>query len=277
PAEAEYKAVLKELGSPEKLALEYGRSDRHLIGPRWYDMYFKLLKQLLLIVPPIIAVIAGIAHFAESKVIMESIISGIGAALETGVHIAFWTTLTFAVFEYMGVKPESMASEWSLDDLPELSSPRQIPVADSIAGMVMSMVFAAVVVYAVSLPALWTQQAHSTLNPELWQGWVQGFLALSAASLVLEFAKYKIGNWTTALAVANVLLCAVWAAFISFVILTQDVVNPALITEAQAKAGETNLQEVLDWTLGISVVVTILSCIWSAGDSIYKAVILRRG
>lgn len=278
PTTADYKAVLKELGSPDKLAREYGQSSRYLIGPRWYDMYIRLLKQLLVIVPPIIAVIAGLAHFADSRVIMESIISGVGAALETGVHIVFWTTMTFAVLEYLGVKPESMtSSEWSIDDLPELPGPRQISVVDSIAGMVMIAVYAAVVVYAVSFPAWWTEQSHSTLNPALWQGWVQGFLGLIVVSFALEFAKFKSGNWTPVLAAANVVLNIAWATFISFVILTQDVVNPALMTEIQAKTSETNLQEILDWTIIISVVVTVLGCAWSAIESVYKAVIFRRG
>src|SRR5690606_3729698 len=53
--EAAERAVLTELGDPERLAVDYLDRPLQLIGPRYYLTWWRLLKLLLAIVPASVA------------------------------------------------------------------------------------------------------------------------------------------------------------------------------------------------------------------------------
>lgn len=277
PSDADYKAVLTELGAPEKMALEYGKTNQYLIGPRYYDMFLRALKHVLLIAPPIVALIVSMINIVEAEPIIKAIIGGVGAGLSVAIHVVFWVIAVFVVLERTGVKLDGDVKSWNVENLPELPKKRQVSVVDSVAGIVMILIFMGAVVFASSQPAWWTGMTESLLNPGLWNGWVQGFLALSVASLLLEIAKLRIGNWIVPLVVVNVFLAVAWAVFISIAVLTQTVVNPEFITEVQANGAEGDFAEAARWTAGMAVAVAIGGSIWSAVESIYKAVQLKRG
>ena len=99
PHDAAERAVLTELGDPDKLAAGYTDRPLHLIGPRYYLDWWRLLKLLLLIVLPAAAFGIGLAQTLAGQPIGSIIGSLITTLLSVAVNLCFWTTLVFAVIE----------------------------------------------------------------------------------------------------------------------------------------------------------------------------------
>src|SRR5690606_25066648 len=55
-------AVLTEMGDPAVLAAGYAERPLQLIGPRYYLTWWRLLRRLLFIVPPIVLGISALAQ-----------------------------------------------------------------------------------------------------------------------------------------------------------------------------------------------------------------------
>ncbi|MFB8768399.1 permease prefix domain 1-containing protein [Nocardiopsis alba] len=105
PATAEREA-LTELGDPETLAREYGELPRHLIGPALYPDYVRLLRALLAILAPLALALLFVDRFESGAGGLGEI--GVEAAVvlvTVTVHVAFWTTLVFAIIERAPRRP----------------------------------------------------------------------------------------------------------------------------------------------------------------------------
>ncbi|WP_104134626.1 permease prefix domain 1-containing protein [Cryobacterium sp. Y62] len=112
-ADAE-RAVLTELGDPALLAAGYGDRPLHLIGPRHYLTWARLLRILLTTLPLITFIGAALVESFSNDSIGEIIATGIPAGLSVGVPVAFWVTLVFAVLERIGI---TTAAHWNVDHL----------------------------------------------------------------------------------------------------------------------------------------------------------------
>lgn len=272
------ESVLQELGNPETLAAKYTQTKQYLIGPKWFDVYFPLLKKLLYIVPPIVAIVISVINiFIENVSPVPAIINGVGGGVVAAIQIAFWTTLTFAVMERLGANPDEMhtQSAWTPKDLPELPQKRQISRIDAIAGMVMITIGGIWIGLAPTISMQWWQIDKPLLNPELWSFWVPVFLGLSLLLLAQELMKLKIGNWVLPLVISNIILNILIATSIVTLITTQQVINPSLI-DVFVEKGAQDLHNALLWTGAITVIITLLSCVWSAGESVYKFIQRRK-
>src|SRR5699024_5650275 len=181
PASAE-RAALTELGDPAILTAEYADRPLHLIGPRHYLAWRRLLRLLLWIVPA--CAVAGVAigqalvQAPLGTVIGQAIAVGIGAV----VHVSFWVTVVFMILERTGTET---GTAWDLDQLPAQDS-RTTSRSDAIA----SVAFAGVGIGAV----LWDQlrgliridgERLPLLNPELWPAWSIAMLGLLLLEAVL--------------------------------------------------------------------------------------------
>src|SRR5262245_25080335 len=98
PAEAE-TAVLTELGDPYRLAA--GSADRrlYLIGPALFVDHRRVLTALLAAVVPIVTVVVGLVKAFDNSGPVDAVLGALGTGVTTALHIAFWTTLAFAVLE----------------------------------------------------------------------------------------------------------------------------------------------------------------------------------
>ena len=209
PAEAAERAVLTALGDPDKLAA--GMIDRplHLIGPRYYLDWWRLLKLLLWIVPPIAAFGIALGQTLAGAPIGAIIGTTIGGTLTVIVHLAFWTAFVFFLierYEVGGAKEGGVSNPWTLDDLPEVHATRA-RFADMVVNLVFLALAAAVLVWdqlfgLVYLDGRWM----SFLDPGLWPGWMGGLLIVLAVEAAFQVVLYVRGRWTVGLAVANTVL-----------------------------------------------------------------------
>lgn len=209
PTAAEH-AALAELGDPERLAATYVDRPLHLIGPRYYLDWLRVLKILYLVVLPIV-----LAGLAAGALIGDDGFGGligavVGGGLTVAVHMAFWTTLVFVMVERAERRDDftgtPMLGPWKPEHLPALPSPRSQSRTDLVTSVVWQLVLGAAWVWlATSWFLAGRLEGEPLFDPDRWRPWLPWFLAVVVAEIVFEFVLYRRG-WSRPMAVVNALL-----------------------------------------------------------------------
>ncbi|MEU8254695.1 permease prefix domain 1-containing protein [Micromonospora inaquosa] len=221
------REVLTELGNPDVLAARYADRRLQLIGPAYYLVWLRLLKLLLSFIPALVGTIVAIVEAAEGKG-FGAIGPGIFTAIQVAVQIAFWLTVTFAIIERTQATVDLPG--WTVDQLPAAPVRPGIPLADTIASVIM------LVLTIGYLPFQHYQSwVHGTdgdnipiLDPGLWRFWLPALIVVLVASLIFEVVKYRIGRWTWALFGTKALLDLAFAVPLAWLALSDRLLNPAL-------------------------------------------------
>lgn len=283
PAVAE-RAVLSELGDPAALAASYAERPLHLIGPKYYLTWWRLLVLLLWIVPPVavvgVIIASAIADAPIGDIIGQAISVGITAAL----HVAFWTTLVFVILERSGA---DTGVRWSVDALAEVSDDGA-GRKDLIASLVFLGILAGALVWdrfvgfvrfargEVDVSAGLGAQTESmpVLHPDLWPWWISAALALIVLEALLAVAVYARRGWRPGFAAANSVLAVVMAAGIIFLAVTGQLINPELL-EVTLYRGDvpTDVGRILTVIL-VAGVIGVTA--WDIADGWRKALRARR-
>ena len=269
------RAVLTELGDPDKLAAGYTDRPLHLIGPKYYLEWWRLLKLLLWIVLPAAAFGIALAETLEGQPI-GSIIGGVVVTLiSVAVHLCFWTTLVFVIVERTGARAGSF-SEWSVDQLPE---PRQrgVGFADLIVSLVFLALAAGAVIWDLTIgfvPASVSGAGEPLpfLNPALWPWWIAGLFVLMALEATLAVVVYLIGRWTPALALANAVLALAFAVPALLLLSQGQLLNPEFFPTVVG-AGGAEVAAIVNVVFGFGIV---LIAVWDIIDVVLKTVRSRR-
>lgn len=270
PSAAE-RAVLSELGDPGILAAGYADRPLHLIGPKYYLVWWRLLKLLLWIVPACVFGGVVLGQLLDGAPTGEIIGTAVVATLGSVVHIGFWVTLVFVILERAGT---DTGVKWSVDQLPE---PTQNGAgrADAIA----SIIFLLLGVGAVFWDALFGffptgGDPIAILDPGLWPWGITFFFVLFAAEALLAVVVYAKRRWTVGAAVVNTLLAAVFAAWSITLLLQGALINPEFLSFVFTDNGVT------DETMRILTVITgfglIAFPIWDIVDGWIKTARARR-
>ncbi len=233
------RAVLTDLGDPAILAAGYADRPLHLIGPKFYLTWWRLLKLLLWIVPACamvgVAIANGIADEPIGRIIGETVVVGI----TTIVHVAFWTTLVFFVLERTGA---DTGVRWTVDSLPEAQEDGT-GRKDLIASLIFLGLAAGALFWDRSIGfALFSRDsvdvgvglgsqtsAVAILNPDLWPWWTGGAFVLMGAEALLAIAVYARRSWRPGLAVLNTVLAIVFAAGAVYLVATGQLMNPEFL------------------------------------------------
>jgi len=233
PGDAE-RAVLTELGDPGILAAGYADRPLHLIGPRFYLTWWRLLKLLLIIVPVCVLGAVALGQTISGAAVGEIISSSIVAAGGAIIHICFWTTLVFVVLERTG--SSTSIDEWDVDRLPEIT--------DDGAGrneLIASLVFLGLAVGAL----LWDRlrgfvpgETLPILNPNLWPWGIGILFALIAAEAVFAVLVFRRRGWSTSLAVVNTVLALAFLAWALVLLVRGELVNPEFLSHVAAAGGD---------------------------------------
>lgn len=217
PLEAE-RRVLTGLGDPEVLAAGYADRPLHLIGPRYYLMWRRLLKLLLLIVPSTAVGGVIIGQLLAGASLGQTAGQAAVAGITTIVHVAFWLTVVFAVFDRTGA---DLGVTWSVDRLPEVQS------ASLDRGSLMgSMVLALMVILAMAWDGLFglVRMDNTRLplfGPDFWPWMGGGVVVLMLGEVAVSLHILRGGQWKVPHAVAKTVL-ALALATILLVPLSQD-------------------------------------------------------
>ncbi|MBD3940338.1 hypothetical protein IF188_01325 [Microbacterium sp. NEAU-LLC] len=270
-AESAERAVLTDLGDPDVLAAGYTGRQLHLIGPRYYLDWWRLLKLLLWIVLPCVAFGVALGQVLSGATVGETIGSAVVAVLTAALHIAFWTTLVFVVLERTG--HETMdAGPWTPDRLPE---PRQrgAGLGDMIASIGFLLIMAGVVLWDHFIGLVPTEPGLSFLDDGLWPWWIMALFLVMALEAVLAIAVYGVGRWTVPLAVADGILNLIIAVPALWLLAQGRLINPDFFPSIIDGADGETVQNIVATIVGFVIVAV---AIWDTTDAALKAVRSRQ-
>ncbi|MET8234419.1 permease prefix domain 1-containing protein [Micromonospora sp. NPDC005298] len=264
PVTAE-RDVLTELGNPDLLAARYADRRLQLLGPTYYLVWWRLLKLLLSLIPAIVGTIVTIVKVSEGDG-FGAIGPGIVAAMQTGVQIAFWLTLTFVLIDRF--QPSTELPDWTVDQLPDVPAHRDISLPETIASVVMLLVTIGYLPF--QHYRSWVRDTDGDnipiLDPSLWSFWLPALIVVLAASVVFEIVKYRTGRWTWPLYGAKALLNLAFSVPVVWLALTDRLLNPAL-GERLSWLAEADNRDVLGATIAVGVAVIM---VWDLIDTALK-------
>ena len=151
-------AVLKEFGPPTEMAAHYRPSNRYLIGPRLYDVYWTVVAAVGGALTLAFAILALLVALGQPETLnafgssLLGLVEGWGSALMGAFG---WITIAFFILER--VLPESTAIK-TPDDLPW--DPRGLPPIDDrmrveVGGLVAEIVFTVIALVVFNLFPEW--------------------------------------------------------------------------------------------------------------------------
>jgi hypothetical protein len=234
PEDAE-RAVLNELGDPGILAAGYADRPLHLIGPRYYLAWSRLLRLLLWIVPISVmgAVALGltISNAPAGTIIGESVSTG----LTVIAHLCLWTTLVFVVLERTGA---DTGLRWNVDQLPEPEA-QGVGRADMIGSLVVLVVCAGAIIWDRFRGFVRPDgEALPILDPQLWPWAATALFLLMGAEGALAIMVYARRRWTTTFAVVNTVLAVVFVSGALTLLVRGELINPELLAHIAELGGD---------------------------------------
>lgn len=238
PGRAE-TAVLEDLGNPARFASEITGRPLHLIGPDLFIEYRRLLAMLLAIVVPLAGIILAAVALAQGDGYGGALVDGIGGAINVGVHLAFWVTLTFALVErassatWARTELKEAIGPWSVERLPELPSAGRVGVGETI-GEVLTLAITVgglLLLRQISFFADGDGGPVTLLQPDVWTFWMPALIAVLVVIIGFEIVKFFVGRWTLPLAIVYLVLEATFAIPVIVLALTGSLVNPAFAEE----------------------------------------------
>lgn len=268
------RAAVADLGDPDVLAREYGSRPQHLIGPAIFADYVRLIRVLLAVVLPIVVGITVVTELLGSEPDLGALVGRtVWGAIETGVHLVFWTTLAFALIERGRGESErdKPLSEWDPDQLQTADVPWRGP---GFGEMVTEVCFGAILALLVAWQFTGVgAQGVQVLDPGLGTGWKIAIVAFFVLDAVVAVAAWRTGRWSPVLAGITV-LSNVAAALVLVGLLYAD----RLLTDLPTVLGEQFGLDT-DWSVSYPLVagIIIVVCGWDALSAIARAVRARRG
>lgn len=270
PRDAAERAVLTELGDPDKLAAQYTERPLWLIGPRYYLTWWRLTKLLWAIVPAcaVFGVALGQTIAGEPFGTIVGTVWSVGLAVV--VHIGFWTTLVFFIVERSARGADAgFVSEWSPDDLPEAKE-RRASLGDLIASLVFLAVAAGAILWDHFVGAVYIVDTGwvSFLAPELWPWWIGALLVLMVFEALLAVSVYAKGKWDLGSATVNLFLNLTIAGGALWLLAGQRLVNPEFFTTIIPADSAETVYSVVAIVFGFGIVAIAA---WDSVDAYLKA------
>ena len=273
-ADAE-RAVLIELGDPDKLAAQYTDRPLWLVGPRYYLTWWRLTKLLWAIVPVCAAFGVALGQTLSGAEFGEIIGSVVSVVLSVIVHIGFWTTLVFFIVERSTHSADiGLVSRWTPDDLPEPRE-RGTGLSDLVASLVFLAIAAGAILWDHFVGFVYTPETGwmSFLAPSLWPWWIGGLFAVMVLEALLAISVYAKGRWDIGSATVNLFLNLTVAGGTLWLLSQQQLVNPEFFDAVIPSDSAGTVTTVV--TTGFAFGVVAIAA-WDSIDSFLKAARARR-
>lgn len=255
------RRVLEDMGDPLKVMVEYTDREPQLIGPRYFYAWLRLLTLLIIMVPALAAAVTVVVAIVNDEPGSTVVGQGFATWFQVAVHVAFWTTLVFAVLEW--TKVEAAVDVWSIDSLPDSTDTAR--TSDFIAQLVFLSALAAVIVWqAVASPIEEGGEHIALIDPQLWNWWVPLVLVLVVAEIAHAVWVYRSG-WTWAAAGANAALGLAFAGSTVPLLLDGRLLNPDLVDHLGWD------RDIVETSLMWVAVGVVLVTAWELVDGFLKA------
>lgn len=266
PAVDAERRVLLDLGAPDALAAGYMDRSLHLIGPRYYLDWLRLLKLLLAVVLPCAAFGIALGQVLSGAGFGTVVGSTIAGVLSVGVHLAFWVTLIFVILERTGSRPPREEDGWTLEGLPQ---PRETGATfgDMLGTLIFLALGAGAILWDLNLGFVPGEDV-SFLDPGLWPAWVTGLFVVMALEGALAVVVHVTGRWTFPLAVVNAVLGLAFAVPALWLLFQDRLLNPDFFPTVLTSGDGTDVHRILAVIAGFGIVAVTL---WDIVDAFRKA------
>ena len=266
PSAAE-RAVLTGLGDPAVLAAGYADRPLHLIGPRYYLTWWRLLKLLLVLIPALAMAAGAIAQALVGSPVETVIAETLALGLSAAVHVFFWVTIVFVIMERTGT---DTGLNWDVDQLPE-GQETGASRSDVIASLMLLGLFGGAIVWDGLRGVVHVRgQNLSFFHPDLWPWWMAALFALLVAEAAIAIAVRIKRRWTGRLAAVNALVALLFASWALTLLGRGQLANPAFTQAVLLDNGvDPGTVRILGVLLGVGIAGV---CLWDAIDGRIKAV-----
>ncbi|PIJ98395.1 HAAS signaling domain-containing protein [Lysinibacillus sphaericus] len=282
-SEADIMKVLKELGSPAKVAASYQDTPRFLIGPNVFDPYTRTIKLVFpwaIFITVIVQVIERIFLYSGEEAMLSTIISTFAMTIVTIIsvsfHVLFWITVFFIVLERSDPSKIQLlpflndTKEWTPESLKIKTVPKEkiITLSDTIFSFLGAIIFTFVYWNANRLLGIYTTNGNGSLkfvmpilNQNLLQSYALIVMLCIILSLALTFLKWRTGQWTMTIAIINALLQSVGTIVFIVIAVHQDFIHSASIPYIAAivETNKENVSSVIDKILLASMIIAVLA------------------
>lgn len=240
--EKQVEEVLIELGEPRELAEKYRGAKRYLIGPELFAHYLMVLKIVLISTSVVIGVTFIIQVILDPPSILDSFISLI-ISIVNGLPMAFgWTTLAFAMIQFVGAKQLNLQPQekrsWKPSDLPVVPHPKgQVKRGDAIAGIVFYTIFIAIFGFSNEYFGVWFFEDGKFRNVipffnEDAHGYYFLFIVLMFGfGIIKECLKLIYGRWTMKLVLFTTIVNIISCIGLIFIIVEPAIWNPNFMNQ----------------------------------------------
>jgi hypothetical protein len=264
------RAVLTDLGDPDKLAAGYMDRPLWLIGPRYYLTWWRLTKLLWAIVPVCAAFGVALGQVLAGAPFGQIVGSVAAVTISVIVHIAFWTTLVFFIVERSAKSADvAFAGEWTLDQLPEPKD-RGASLSDLIASLVFLSVAAGAILWDQFIGFAYTSGGGwvSFLAPGLWPWWIGALFVLMVLEALLAISVYAKGRWDIGSATVNLFLNLTVAGGALWLLTQQQLINPEFFPSVMPADSAETVYTIVTVLFGFGVVAIAA---WDSIDAFLKA------
>lgn len=262
------RAVLLELGDPDKLAADYSDRPLFLIGPRLFLTWWRLLKLLWWIVVPLAAFGIALGQTLAGAPFGAIVGTTIGGSIAVATQLAFWVTLVFALVE-RGDEAKAPIVEWTPDRLSETQE-KSVGVGEVIAAFVWVVLGAGAMVWDLTIGFV-PDSSLSFLDPHLWPWGViyaTLLLVLDAGLLVVVHLR---GRWTTLLAMVRTVLTLAFTIPALLLLAQGRLINPEFFPTVIPTGGDTSGAEVGQIVAIVTGFMIAGIAVWSIIDTFRRA------
>lgn len=290
PDEAMVVEMLKEYGSPRKVAESY-HAPRYLIGPRIYPLYIKIIKIVLPILAVLMVVQFGFSVTRSSldlvgmgRVLAESV----GGFIQAAITFFGAITLAFALTERLNpdLKDFELDEDWDPRKLkPAVSKPDTIKTSEVVVETVFSLI--AILMFTVYISRVgfyYFGDEVAVFIPILtdtfmtYIPWMVGIWGLGIVKNIILLGQ---GQWTPATRWFSIALHAANAILAVVILQGPPIVdlNPQAIAElAQINVtGFTleRLREAFQFAVRLAIGIGLIASLVDMGKEIYQALVKK--
>lgn len=202
PDDAMVKALLKEYGSPEKVAAGY-RPEGYLIGPRFYSTFVMVLKIVVGVVVTLSIIGMGVKlgqNTNSSLLAGRAILESLGGIFQGAFQAFAMVVFIFAVLERFMPADEPSPEVWDPNDLDSLTPPDHMNIVETIFSIVFTVIFMVVLNFYPNLIGIYFTQGDGWVSfpilSDVFYRYILIFDVLWLLQIVLDVLVLREGVWT---------------------------------------------------------------------------------
>jgi hypothetical protein len=287
PDEALIKSVLKEYGSPRKVAQQYG-AHQHLIGPQIFPNYLMVLKIVLIVVASVnilFLLVAAIRGSFTEPGLLTALIESFGGLFNSLFYAFGMVTLIFTIIERTAGEQWEFESEeeWSPDDLVVVKEQTRVSIGGQAVEITLGIIFILLInVYLDRIGIYYLGDSGWVSVPILndnftrYIPWITGVAALDIALNL-----YLIGKvfWNRSARLAKVFINVLKIALLAVIILGPTIItiSPAAweVLDLDAGFSAQRLGQTLNTLLDVVLGAVIIGLLVESGQRLFT--IFRKG